>query len=207
MGTMSDDLKLNRLTRFHKHSPRLLLEWHGSCEVPAGCGGAVMRWRDPSDGQAATVSLYCDAEGLQVTLNGARPPTRRVLLPFGPVVVALHLRGTPRTGGLLFALQSAPLHRGPDGTPFRAEPLLLSGPRAGWRYTTTLPDGDWRTEAGYDDSDWSPLVEVPPVAAHRAGRRSWGVRSLEQAGAKAMGFPSPPPHEAWIRCTTTLEAP
>ena len=42
------DLKLNSLGRYGKSNSRLVLEEHGHCEVPAGCGGVVLRWRNPN---------------------------------------------------------------------------------------------------------------------------------------------------------------
>ena len=36
--------KLNGPDRYRKRSPRLVLEEHSHCEVPAGCGGVVLRW-------------------------------------------------------------------------------------------------------------------------------------------------------------------
>ena len=41
------DLRLNELERFRKTSSRLALEAHSHCEVPAGCGGVVLRWTRP----------------------------------------------------------------------------------------------------------------------------------------------------------------
>lgn len=35
------ELKLNSLGRYGKGGSRLVLEEHGHCEVPVGCGGAV----------------------------------------------------------------------------------------------------------------------------------------------------------------------
>lgn len=46
----TNELELNSLNRFSKSSDRLTLEAYDSCEVPAGCGGVVMRWVDPNDG-------------------------------------------------------------------------------------------------------------------------------------------------------------
>ncbi len=46
----SDELKLNTIGRFVKRSPCLALEQHNHCEVPAGCGGVVLRWFNPSRG-------------------------------------------------------------------------------------------------------------------------------------------------------------
>jgi hypothetical protein len=37
------DLRLNSLSRYTKRSPEYVLEEHSHCEVPAGCGGVVLR--------------------------------------------------------------------------------------------------------------------------------------------------------------------
>lgn len=50
------ELKLNSISRFSKQSPRLVLEEHGHCEVPAGCGGVVLRWRGADDPIALKLS-------------------------------------------------------------------------------------------------------------------------------------------------------
>ncbi|MFT4979643.1 MAG: hypothetical protein ACI8S6_005555, partial [Myxococcota bacterium] len=154
---MSDDLKLNRLSRFHKHSPRLLLEEHSHCEVPAGCGGVVLRWRDAAAGQACELSLYTVADVQQVTLDGALLPTRRVILPYGTRVLAMSLRGIPRKAAIMFTLSSAPLHRGPDNRRVEPESLLRSapGPTSGWSYSTTPPTDDrWRLDPS-DLAGWA----------------------------------------------------
>jgi hypothetical protein len=41
---MNADLSLNSIDRYRKRSNRLILEEHRSCELPAGCGGVVLRW-------------------------------------------------------------------------------------------------------------------------------------------------------------------
>ena len=41
---MSADLSLNSIDRFRKRSNRLTLDEHPSCELLAGCGGALLRW-------------------------------------------------------------------------------------------------------------------------------------------------------------------
>src|SRR5574339_211352 len=57
--TTSDDeaLRLNTLHRFRKHSPRLLLQEYSHCEVPAGCGGVVLRWIDREGGLPVVVRV------------------------------------------------------------------------------------------------------------------------------------------------------
>ena len=56
-----DDLRLNELQRYRKTSSRLALEVHSHCEVPAGCGGVVLRWRRP--GAPVGISLLSYVSG------------------------------------------------------------------------------------------------------------------------------------------------
>ena len=53
------ELKLNSISRSSKQSPRLVLEEHGHCEVPAGCGGVVLRWRGHDDPIPVKLSPQC----------------------------------------------------------------------------------------------------------------------------------------------------
>ena len=70
------DKKLNSLERFRKQSPRLVLEEHSHCEVPAGCGGVVLRWRNPLAGLPLLVHFYAPGkstlylDGREVTQIG-----------------------------------------------------------------------------------------------------------------------------------------
>jgi len=60
---MSDrELKLNSLSRYQKNSPQFILEAHGHCEVPAGCGGVVLRWWNPSQGVPVQMWVYTPGE-------------------------------------------------------------------------------------------------------------------------------------------------
>ena len=51
-------LRINTLSRYRGRPPRLVLEEHNHCEVPAGCGGVVLRWRNFSDGNARRVVAF-----------------------------------------------------------------------------------------------------------------------------------------------------
>jgi hypothetical protein len=50
---MSGEQRLNSLDRFRKQPGRLVLEEHSHCQVPAGCGGGVLRRRNPQEGPQA----------------------------------------------------------------------------------------------------------------------------------------------------------
>jgi hypothetical protein len=69
----SDDVRLNSLDAFTKKSPRFILEEHGGGEVPAGCGGVVLRWINPAAAEPhirpQRLSSVCDVRvGLGVDL-------------------------------------------------------------------------------------------------------------------------------------------
>ena len=53
----AEALRINKLHRFAKHSPRLVLHEYSHCEVPAGCGGVVLRWLDPATGRPCVIEL------------------------------------------------------------------------------------------------------------------------------------------------------
>src|SRR5512135_2178963 len=89
---MSDDLRLNSIERFTKQSPRLVLEQHSHCEVPAGCGGVVLRWRDPAAGVPLIMRLYAAGESTSL-LDGRPPPSARSIVPFGPHVFGFTVTG------------------------------------------------------------------------------------------------------------------
>ena len=62
-------LKLNSLSRYSKQSPMLILEEHDHCEVPAGCGGVVLRWTNPQ--REIPLKLYLTQNGdLRLYIDG-----------------------------------------------------------------------------------------------------------------------------------------
>jgi len=81
------ELKLNSLGRYGKGGgSRLVLEEHGHCEVPAGCGGAVLRWRNPNSGLLFLLHGFGNDE---ILLDGVSPSSARLLVPFGEHVLSL----------------------------------------------------------------------------------------------------------------------
>src|SRR5438067_610618 len=61
---------ISSLDRYRKRSARLVLEEHGSSVVPAGCGGVVLRWRNPQQTVPLVVYLYSPGQA-QLFLDGA----------------------------------------------------------------------------------------------------------------------------------------
>ncbi|MFX0095185.1 MAG: hypothetical protein ACFFBD_25855, partial [Candidatus Hodarchaeota archaeon] len=70
---MPRKLRLNSLSRYSKKSARLILEEYSHCEIPAGCGGVVLRWIDPRE------KVYFNLERVicgsyEIFLDGDPPP-------------------------------------------------------------------------------------------------------------------------------------
>ncbi len=128
-----DDLKINTLHRFAKASPRLVLHEYSHCEVPAGCGGVVLRWVDPRLGEPATVRVSAD-ETAEVWLDGDPLENARTQLAPGAHVVAVHGRDVQVT---------VLLDDGDEGVEI---PLAT-------RFATHDPGPGWQA-VGFDDLSW-----------------------------------------------------
>src|SRR5690348_5265123 len=97
---MADEQRLNSIDRFRKQSDRLVLEAHGHCEVPAGCGGVILRWRNPNALQSAVLSFYAPVRA-DLFLDGQPPGRGRVDLTVGRHVLAVALENVNLSAGLL----------------------------------------------------------------------------------------------------------
>lgn len=90
MAQDDDDLRINTLHALSKYSPGLVLEEHGHCEVPAGCGGVVLRWRDPAAGTPAVLSVACQGR-IRAWLDDVEVHTGYLTLRPGRHVLVLEL--------------------------------------------------------------------------------------------------------------------
>src|SRR6185369_11216255 len=95
---MDDDelYRLNSLHRFSKHS-KLVLEAHSHCEVPAGCGGAVLQWSDPEKGAPHRLSEHGSLRLTATYIDGKKIESSSVRLKPGPHLLGLVLESTERT--------------------------------------------------------------------------------------------------------------
>ena len=83
-----DDLRLNTLDRYRKTSRQLALEVHSHCEVPAGCGGVVLRWRNPNSGLLFILHFFVSGKAT-ILLDGKALTSARPLISFGEHVLSL----------------------------------------------------------------------------------------------------------------------
>lgn len=174
---MDEELELNTLHRLHKHSGRLILEQHGSCEVPAGCGGLVMRWLNPAQECYLLFTIYA-AGKFQLFLDGDRLQSSRQTVPLGTHVLGVHCL---ETGFLMMAVQR---HTQP-----KLQTLLTTAADGFWRGTTIRPPEDWSAR-GFSE-DWPALVAVAGAG------EEWRRKRLDEMGAQALGFGTTGP--LWVR--------
>jgi hypothetical protein len=186
------DLKLNSI-RYVKESPGLVLEEHGHCEVPAGCGGVILRWRERS---RIPIEFWLHTGASKtVYLDGKAVTTGRPLVAPGKHVLALHFARIEPGDGVLMAacIYDEKQFRNvrfnpPSGRTFR----MLSLADGTWKYTTETPlDDSWMMPV-YDDSRWRPMsprdlpkpAEDDRAAAHR-------IKHIEGLGGQGLGIDEP----------------
>jgi hypothetical protein len=209
-GDDTDDLRLNTLNRFAKRSPRLALEEHGHCEVPAGCGGVVLRWASRDAGVFVVAYVSCPTpRGQRTTLyvDGRPLEASRVELAAGTHLLAVRLVPEAlRTGTravvpfLCVVRQDAAIDRDDDATIF-----LRSSAAADIRLTTIEPGERWAMP-GYDDGAWqrpAPLSFAVETLPERW--RSFGLWLAESYGAEPLELPAAP--TVWLRARFEVRRP
>ncbi len=201
------DLKLNGLSRYSKESPRLILEAHGHCEVPAGCGGVVLRWRDPGAGIPLVMRLYA-AGDCTVLLDGQSPPTARSVVPFGEHVFGFVVSGLdPAYMALMFAATN---EKPTQGASRWEDPVsIVTADDDSWRYSADEPSDDRWLRPGFDDSGWRAMgvrSERRPPDDPKRDPDQYRVKRLAKSGAVGLGVASGTTR-AWIRRQFMLAGP
>ncbi|HEY4224040.1 MAG TPA: hypothetical protein VGO62_21945 [Myxococcota bacterium] len=145
---MSDDdeqLRLNRLRQFRKSSAHVALEVHSHCEVPAGCGGVVMRWRSATAPVGVRFSLWTRGKRELALVDGVPLPEQRVTLAPGRHVLALVLAADASSsfGDTALLLASAAL----DPAIATALSSTSSAASGNARATASAPPASWAEPA------------------------------------------------------------
>ncbi len=185
-------LKLNELSRYHKNSPNLVLEEHDHCEVPAGCGGVVLRWRDPKVGSPTEIHLFVAAEA-EILLDGEAVTNGRPIIPFGRHVLGLKITKAGRKGLFLFCARRSWLGQSEDESAAdEAQQPLLSRADGTWKHAPAVPDEEAWHRPQFDDSQWRPMVRrtIPRPAEDDYGDR-YRYDELINTGAKPLGATLP----------------
>ena len=206
---MSDEQQLNSVERFRKQPGRLILEEHSHCEVPAGCGGVVLRWRNPFAAVPVTVRLYSPTKATFL-VDGVAPTTGRIDLSPGRHVFGFLLENAELSAGLfLFAAVHEPKARQGTVTVVEQPLKVLSDDRGGWKFCLDAPPDDWGTVA-FNDSDWLALVRVSPPQLAQQDAGYWSLRRCTDLGAVCLGLPRPPRAErgiVWVRRVFEVPVP
>jgi hypothetical protein len=174
-----DELRLNELHRFRKTSARLALEAHSHCEVPAGCGGVVLRWRRPEAPVGLSFFTYTTGKAAEFCLDGDALGEQRTTVSPGEHVLSFWI-DEPGTQG--FVLASANLD--PQIVTAR-NPTVTSQADGRWRASTVAPRDGWRLK-GFDDGEFVTLVAKDVPKPRDARKWSWEhLREL----AQGLGLP------------------
>jgi len=193
---MPDELKLNSISRFSKASSYLHLEEHGHCEVPAGCGGVVLRWYNPTQAVAVLFMIYAPTPA-RVFLNGVQPASARPLVPLGNVVLAIEFDAVV-SGQALFRLAGG--HSKGFDFSEQSTCVVRSVPDGSWRFSVTPPPEGWMSPE-FDDGTWSALIERPLDPPKPDDYR--GLHAHERVsrfGASPLGLPPEvTAAEVWVR--------
>jgi hypothetical protein len=205
---MTDDdelFRLNSLHRFTKHS-RLVLEAHSHCEVPAGCGGAVLQWLNPEQGAPVRVKMqsswYVDAS----FIDGARLNSSGVRVLPGAHVLAFTVRPSAQRKGISVPRPwvMANMTRRTAAQEDQRIPEGCTLADGSWRMTEVEPAPEWNL-ASFDDSGWATPRACDTA---REGLEEWAVEGftrLTGLGCVPLAFPDKP--RVWFRKRFELVAP
>lgn len=185
---MKKNLKLNTLSRFSKRSPNLVLEEHNHCEVPAGCGGVVLRWINPQREIPLRIDLFLNGKVAQY-LDGEKLMYRRPLVEIGRHTLAFEFIEFKPAFGLLMFVSSVFMRNSTDDEvqSNKTNVRLISTPDGSWKYTLSEPHGDSWLYNGFDDSSWLSMVEKPLPFSEKE-KREEGFDKWEALGAKQLGI-------------------
>lgn len=202
--------QLNSLERFRKQSPNLVLEQHSHCEVPAGCGGVVLRWRNPHAVRPLRFRLFTSGKA-ECWLDGELVKRGHFDLAPGRHVLAIAIELGDREGLLRAALihDTKEAHR--EGGTAESAFRLLSAADGQWKAVTAAPGAGWQA-LEFDDSGWPALVgcTIPEVRWGQPGAHQW--HACESVKAGGLRLAGPPPKElplanVWVRRVFNLPGP
>lgn len=199
-----DQLSLNSLSRFSKQSGLLHLEEHGHCEVPAGCGGVVLRWYNPATSIPLLLRLFCAGKA-SVFIDGTVPTSARPLVVPGRRILTIEVSEASHEQALIM-FAAVYDRRASQKLPEEARCAVLSAADGSWFFTVTPPrDDTWRVSDA-DMIGWEPMIELPIDVPDRkqAWQRWYSFEQLTKVGARALGIPTANAPQAveWFRNAT-----
>lgn len=170
-----DELDINTVDRFTKRADSLILEHHSHCEVPAGCGGVVLRWRDPTEGVPLVIEWFCP-HSVELAIDGKPSAGGYLVTPLGPHDLELSIQ-VRKAAPCLLALSMR------SGGPTLGDDAIDE--------LSTHADGTW-TWVPADDADAVPTpLEASPVDPQtiEEDRLRWRALRLSRRGAQLLELP------------------
>ncbi|MBX2804152.1 MAG: hypothetical protein KTR31_41210 [Myxococcales bacterium] len=184
MANDEEDLRINTLNALTKQSPFVVLEEHSHCEVPAGCGGVVLRWRDPNAGEPGVLRVAGLVGRARAWLDGTEVVNTWLSLLPGRHVLAIELTELPSEPTPCIALVT---HQRRDEVP----PLLLSTVGHDWRVHPGDPPTGW-TAPDFDDTAWSIATDATDLVEALSNDQSpWRFRGPMRDGATPLRATGP----------------
>ncbi|MEM7248175.1 MAG: hypothetical protein AAF533_22770 [Acidobacteriota bacterium] len=180
---MDDELKLNR---FRKQDGRLLLESYGSCEVPAGCGGLVLRWVRQDAPIHVHVRTFTHAQA-RLSIDGTELSHGRAELTPGRHVLGVTLTGVDKPSDAVLVASIKAEHR-------RMPPIVP--PAEQWQWRTTEPADGWDDVEGSDEG-WLAAREAP-APEPRQQFHEYLISGLQDEGAIPAGIHDIPDDRPWL---------
>jgi hypothetical protein len=179
------DLQLNSLSRYSKESPGLVLEEHGHCEVPAGCGGVVLRWTNPH--RAMPMEFWTHTTGeARFYIDGVQPQSARPMVSYGEHVLSFRIEHAEiNSGVLIFAGlydEDKMTHTGLSRKSGR-KVYVLSADDGTWKWTASEPQDDAWMTPGFDDSLWNAMTRHEFPEADKEDRNRYRLSKLVEFGA------------------------
>ena len=186
---MAEKQELNSLNRFRKQSAKLVLEEHGHCEVPAGCGGVILRWRNPQ--LSRNVRVYCFApDKAKLFMDGEELKSGLTDLAIGPHLLCAEIVDADLTRGLLaFVVSSADSSSQTKATHLREKPFTIVSSENEWKYTQEHLTGDDWLKPHYVMKRWPTMVPypLPKVDWNKSGM--YQLDHCTKAKATCLGVP------------------
>ena len=162
------DLNLNSLGRYAKQSSRLVLEQHSHCEVPAGCGGVVLRWRSDVAEVPVRVHLFFSGKA-KLFIDGVAPASSQAMVGFGDHVLSVVLDEVSNDALLAVSVVHAADRLPPVSQQLGDLLSVLCDADGTWRCAADQPDDDRWMRVGFDDSAWDAMDLAPvPTLQKRA---------------------------------------
>ncbi|MEO1267716.1 MAG: hypothetical protein AAFX99_06435 [Myxococcota bacterium] len=203
----ADELSVNALSRFTKTSSTLILEEHNHCEVPAGCGGVVLRWVNPNSPVVLGCRVFGAVHCRVIMVGGEEYRTSRLMLTAGSHVVVLVLnrssvvlQGRPERAVMAaVSTDFGSIGRTGAGSP---DITVVSSSDGSWQLAVATPTPEAMTALQPDPAMWTRATTAE--RPERPDRFPGYYDDLVDRGAEALALP-PGTETLWLR--TVIHVP